>query len=107
MIKDRLHNLLAVNAVAGAILGLIVVVALLILDTAGLRRLISGDPAGYVALGMLCVGFIVTGASVLMASAVMLHGGRDDDNDRSGPGGGGRSPVLVPVRVQRKAVHRR
>jgi hypothetical protein len=107
MMKDRLHRLLAVNAMAGAVLGLIIVVTLLVLDTAGLRRLISGDPAGYVALAMLCAGFIVTGASVLMGSAVMLNGGRDDDNDHSGPGGGGRSPVLVPVRVYSKAVHRR
>ncbi len=92
---DRLFRLLAVNALGGAALGVTVVAAILMLDIAGLRRLIAGDPEGFVALAMLVVGFVVTCASVMMGSAVM------QSSRESGSSGGG-SPQPVPAVLRRR-----
>jgi hypothetical protein len=92
--KDRMLRLLAINALTGAALGVGVVAAILAFDIAQLRRLIATDPAGIVALAMLTVGFVVTCASVMMGSAVMLTA----HQEREGPGGGKLQPAPAIVR---------
>jgi hypothetical protein len=82
--KDRLFRLLAVNGILGAFLGAVFVAGLIALDTAGLRRLILGDPQGLVALALLLAGFVVTCASVMMGSAVMRAFSTKDDRPPRG-----------------------
>jgi succinate dehydrogenase hydrophobic anchor subunit len=68
----KLLRFLAVNAVMGVALGLILLGMLLVTDTANLRTLIwtSSNPA--VALLLLAMGLCVTFGSVFIGSAVML-----------------------------------
>lgn len=73
------------------------VVALVVMDVAGLRGLILGSEIGWVAAAMMIVfnGIVFSGAQ--FAFAVMRMAERDD-----GPRGGRmmRAPVPVPVRVE-------
>ncbi len=88
-IRDRLHRLLALNLALGALAALIVVAAILVLDTGSLRTLMLRDPAGALALALLATGFAVTAAGAMIGGAVMSLGEEPD-----GQSGGGR-PALV------------
>jgi hypothetical protein len=94
--KDRLLRLLSINALLGALLGFGFVAGLIILDTAGLRRMILADRDGIYAVALLAGGFIVTCSSVLMGSAVMRAGSRPDDGPRTA--GGASVPVALTAR---------
>jgi hypothetical protein len=95
---DKLHRTLAINALSGSLLGLIVVALLLALDVGGLRRLAFNDEAGFISLILLGGGFVITCASLMMGSAIMMaERSRDDDDDHSGGGGGRFEPVVVRV----------
>ncbi len=98
MPADKLHRTLLINALSGALLGLIVVSLLLLFDIAGLRRLAIQDDAGLVPVLLLCGGFVITCSSLLMGTAIMtMH--RDDRDDDDHRGGGGRLE-LARVRVR-------
>jgi hypothetical protein len=98
MSLDPLHRLLAINALAGAVIGLIAVVGLFVLDVGKLQSLAMRDSAGFIALAALGVGFIVTFASVLMGTAIMSMKRRDDDDDHHG--GHGAHLQLRPIQVR-------
>jgi hypothetical protein len=66
-------RLLVVNGLAGVVVALLFVGALLGLDVARLRTLLLADGNGIVALVLLTAGFVVTFCSVMMATAIMLH----------------------------------
>jgi hypothetical protein len=99
--SNRLFRVLAINGLLGALLGVAFVAGLIALDTAGLRRLILGDPEGHFALLLLTLGFVVTCSSVMMGSAIMQHRVTDDDR----PMGGG-PPKPVPVRLDARRKQR-
>jgi 2-methylaconitate cis-trans-isomerase PrpF len=101
MIRDRLHRVLAVNAGLGVVTALVIVGAILALDTGGLRTLMLGDPGGAVALALLAGGFIITCASVMMGSAIMIQARASTPRD-SGPRGGHGALIPIPVRARRR-----
>jgi len=61
-------------ALAGSLAGLIAVAGLLALDVGSLRTLIFAASDGWVALLLLCVGFVVTFGSAAIGAAVMSLG---------------------------------
>ncbi len=75
--RDPLHRLLAINAASGIALAILVVAALLWLDIGRLATLIGRDEAPLIALFLMTGGFIVTVASVMMGSAIMMLGDRE------------------------------
>jgi hypothetical protein len=82
MPRDPLLRILAINALSGLALGLLVTAALLALDTAKLRTLILADADALAPLALLAGGFVVTCASVMMGSAIMLMPGDGGDGQR-------------------------
>ncbi len=105
MPRDPLHRLLAVNALLGALMGLAFVAALFWLNIAGLGRLLGNDSHPALAAGVVALGFVVTFASVMMATAVMMQSGNNDSGDDDGHRPR-LEPALVPVRVRRGARRR-
>jgi hypothetical protein len=71
MPKDPLHRLLLINALSGCAVAVLLGLAMLAFDTAGLRHLIFQDSAGLLAFGLLVFGFAITASSVMMGTAVM------------------------------------
>jgi hypothetical protein len=97
--RGSLPAFLAVNALGGGLLGLAFAVAIVALDLGHLRQLITFSAEGALAMGLLAMGCIVTFASVVMGSAVMLIGSDEDE-----PASGHRVlRDLIPVRVTVKA----
>jgi hypothetical protein len=103
---NRVVRLVLVNALLGAVLGLAFALALLMLNSQGLGRLLLGSDAGLLAFALLASGFMVTFGSVAAGTAVMQIG-RDDR--RAGPRGDGgpgprgrfaRNLAPIPVRVR-------
>lgn len=66
-----LLGILALNLVAGLVIGAIAVGGLLLLDTHGLRSLILRDASPAAALLLLSFGFTITFGSALMGCAIM------------------------------------
>jgi hypothetical protein len=90
---DAFLRLLGINALAGAGLAAAFVGALLWLDPQGLASLVARDQNPVIALLALVTSFMVTFASLMMASAVMLM-----SQDDKPPQGGGRHPLrLTPM----------
>jgi hypothetical protein len=101
MPSDKVHRILLINALSGAVLGLLVTALIIALDVGGLRGLVLRDQGGLVPVLLLAGGFIVTCSSLLMGSAIMTMRGDDrDDDDRSGGGGGRHEWQPAPVRVR-------
>lgn len=94
-------RLVVTNALTGSWLGLAFAVALVLLDTAGLGRLIANSDSGPVAFLLLAGGFVVTFGSMVAGSAVMMLDASDDD----ATGRRDKRPVLdaalAPARVRR------
>ncbi|TBW40879.1 hypothetical protein EYW49_01630 [Siculibacillus lacustris] len=90
-----LLRLLFVNWLIGAGVALVLVVAVLVTDTAHLRSLMMASDQPWIPLFLLFFGFLVTMCSVAMATAVMLLPG-DDESDGSG---GGSAPATVETRT--------
>lgn len=96
-------RLLAINALSGAALAGLIVTTLVVFDVGRLGTLLAGDHNPAVALAILFGSFVVTCASVMMGSAVMmLARGHADRND-----GGSAQLVLVPVPVRARRGTRR
>jgi hypothetical protein len=71
MPKDRLHRLLLINALSGCAAAVLISLAALIFNIAGLRGLILHDSDGWLAFMLLAFGFAITASSVMMGAAVM------------------------------------
>lgn len=97
--RDPLHRLLAINAASGIALALLVVGALLWLDTGRLATLIGKDEAPLIALFLITGGFIVTVASVMMGSAIMMLGKRERQETSPPCLPPGSSLRVVPVKA--------
>ena len=65
-------RLLAINALSGAALAGLIVTTLVVFDVGRLGTLLAGDHNPAVALAILFGSFVVTCASVMMGSAVMM-----------------------------------
>lgn len=95
--RDPLFTLLAINGVAGALLGILFVAGAIWLDIGHLRRLVSLNSDGLIAIALLTAGSIITFGSVVMGGAVMMLGRKErDDEDNKGHGV---SITPLPVRV--------
>ncbi len=98
--RDPLYRLLVVNAAAGMALAVAFVVALFWFNVAGLGALLLKDHQPALVGAFTAFGFIVTFSSLMMGSAIMMQGGKDE-------GDGGRrapeplTPALASARKQR------
>lgn len=99
-----LMTLLAINGIAGALLGLAFVAGVLLLDIAHIRSMLMRSGEWLVPVALLSMGSVVTFASVAMGGAIMMMP-KDDDKGRS-PGSGLKAE-LVPVRLFAKSARRR
>ncbi len=79
--RDPLFTLLAINGIAGALLGVLFAAGAIWLDIGHLRRLLSFSTDGIIAVGLLTAGSIITFGSVVMGGAIMMLGRKDRDND--------------------------
>lgn len=100
--RQPLLRLLLINGSIGAGVALLLVIAVLVTDTARLRTLMLSSSEPWLPLLLLCFGFVVTMCSVAMGTAIMML--PDDDDDRPGGGtapavDGDLRPAPVPVRV--------
>ncbi|WP_181702574.1 hypothetical protein [Chthonobacter albigriseus] len=93
--RQPLLRLLALNGLAGATAGVVVVTGLLGFDVGGIGRLVAASDNPALPIGMMTFGFIITLASVAMGTAIMRIGSDDDDQ----PAGGRGVPIPIPVRV--------
>jgi hypothetical protein len=75
-----LFRLLAINCLAGIGLGIAFTAGLVMLDAHGLGSLILRSESGVIALALLAGGLSLTFASVMMGTAIMLSGKRDDED---------------------------
>jgi hypothetical protein len=97
--RQPLFRLLAINAMAGVALAAIVVTAVLALDVSHIGTMLLKDRNPAVALAVLFGSFVVTCASVMMGTAIMMLA-----RDGEGPDRGLRQHgelVPIPVRVHR------
>ncbi len=95
--RQPLFRLLLINGLAGAALGVLFVLGILVMDIAGIRTLLAA-PANGDRAGASHHGSVTTFASVAMGGAIMLMPKPSDHGpDDHGGGHGG----LVPVRVRR------
>lgn len=95
---NPLFRLLVIHGAAGAVLGILFVIGVLVLDVAGIHSLLSRTGEWVVGLSLLCMGSITTFASVSMGGAIMMLPKEDAPLDP--PAGGPGEPVFVlrPVR---------
>jgi hypothetical protein len=105
MPRDPLHRLLAVNGISGAVLAAAFVVALFWLNIAGLGALLGNDREPALVVAVVLFGFVITFASVMMGTAIMMQSGKDDSGDDDGHGTK-LDPALVPVRAHRNRARR-
>ncbi len=96
--EQNMIRLLAWNALAGAVLGILFAAFLVYWDVAGLGSLLAKSDRPLPALFLLFGGFAITFGSAVCGTAIM--GLRDDRDD--GPGGGHRELIPIPIRVRRK-----
>ena len=91
------------NAAAGAVIGILVVTAILVLDVGSVGTLLFGGDDTFVGLLLMVWFFGLTFASVTMGSAVMALGRRpkDDRPDRGSRAPSGLTPALAAVRSRR------
>jgi hypothetical protein len=94
----ELFRLLAVNALAGTVAAVVVVVGLLWLDVGRLGSLVAASDQPALPVALMTVGFVVTLASAAMGTAIMRIG-RDDAD---GPVHGRRVPVRVRSNHRRR-----
>jgi hypothetical protein len=95
--RHPLFRLLLVNGLAGAALGVLFVVGILVIDVAGIRNLLAGTGEWVIGLALLTMGSVTTFASVAMGGAIMLIPKPRDSGADDSTGGHG---ALVPVRVR-------
>jgi len=78
MRASRLIRFLAVNLAAGMALATILVGGLLVINPGGLRSLMFADGAPWLTASLLLFGFVVTLGSIMMGTAIMGLGSKDD-----------------------------
>jgi hypothetical protein len=61
-------------ALAGSLAGLVGVAGLLALNVGSLRTLILASPQGWIAVALLCMGFVVTFGSAAIGATIMALG---------------------------------
>lgn len=98
--RNPLLRLLAVNALVGAAVSVVLLAGLILTDSHGIGRLILGSEGGWLGAALLLFGFLVTFPSVAMGVALMSLKS-DDDEDDDGDGAPVLRPVPVPVRGAR------
>jgi hypothetical protein len=81
--RHPLFRLLAINALSGVGLAALVVTAVIVLDVSHIGTMLMKDHSPVVALVILLGSFIVTCASVMMGTAIMMLA-RDHDNQDKG-----------------------
>jgi hypothetical protein len=91
-------RLLAINALAGVALATIVVAAVIALDVSHIGTMLMKDRSPAVALAILFGSFVVTCASVMMGTAIMMLARDHDDQDKGLRQHAELVPVPVPVR---------
>lgn len=95
--RQPLFRLLAINGLAGALLGILFVIGILALDVAGIFTLLVNTGEWVIGLALLTVGSITTFASVAMGGAIMLMP-KTRESETDGPKGGHGALVQLPVR---------
>jgi hypothetical protein len=109
----RVVRLVLMNSMLGAGLGLAFALALLMLNSQGLGRLLLGSDTGLLAFALLASGFMVTFGSVAAGTAVMQIGRDDrragprDDGGAAPRGRFARAPAPIPVRARASSQGRR
>ncbi|HRE19437.1 MAG TPA: hypothetical protein PKW21_00175 [Rhabdaerophilum sp.] len=98
--RDPLFALLAINGIAGTLLGVLFVASAIWLDIGHLRHLVSFDTDGLIAIGLLTAGSIITFGSVVMGGAIMMLGRKEQDPDED-RGRGDAIPALAVVPARR------
>ncbi|MBO6510505.1 MAG: hypothetical protein JJ979_18835 [Roseibium sp.] len=109
--KDPLLRLLAINALIGVGIASLVLIGIIWSNIGNLRTLVFASDNPLLPLVMLAVALVITLASVVMGSAIMLLG----EKRNSGGGGGHRAWIslfegkaLEPIPVEARArTHRR
>ena len=97
--QQDLIRILAWNAFAGAMLGVLFAAFFVYRDVGGLGLWIARSDHPLSALLLLCGGFAVIFGSAVCGTAVM--GRRDVRDDRDdGPGGGHSDLIPIPIRVR-------
>lgn len=93
----KLVRLYIKNVIIGFVIAAAFVAALIGFDVAGLRHLMLGSPAGWMAIAMMWFANGIVFAGVQFAMAVMAMREKDD-----GPRGGTKAPVAtrIPARVR-------
>ncbi len=102
MSKNRLVRYLALHAAGGFVMAGLFVWGLMANDVAGLWTLVSQSGSGLLATAMLTAFTGLTFASVQMGIAIMMLGGRKDEDGRRLPPGS-----LQPIRVRARTQPRR
>ncbi len=98
-------RLFVLNGAMGAVLGSVLASALVIGDIGGLRGIMAASIGVLAGWAMLAYVFACTFAGLAMATAVMLHWDRSDDDDDSDGGLTSRADDVmqlqaIPVRVK-------
>lgn len=110
--KDPLLRLLAINALTGVGIASLVLIGIIWSNIGNLRTLVFASDNPLLPLVMLAVALVITLASVVMGSAIMLLG----EKRNSGGGSGHRSWISlfegkalepIPVEARARAHHRR
>lgn len=90
--RHPILGLLALNGLAGALAGVLVVTGLVVLDVGGIGSLMAASEMPALPFALMTVGFVITLSSVAMGAAVMRIG--RDEIER--PSGG----QMIPIRVR-------
>ena len=77
-LPDEIVRHMLAPALAGSLAGLAATVALLALNVGSLRTLVAGAERGWIAVGLLAAGFMITFGSAAIGAAIMSLGGGDD-----------------------------
>ncbi|MCZ8186625.1 MAG: hypothetical protein O9308_09600 [Beijerinckiaceae bacterium] len=100
--RHALFRLLAVNGLAGGLLGIGFVIGILVLDVARIGTMLATSGDWLVPVSLLAMGSIVTFASVAMGGAIMLLPREADPEGDAGP-----RPGLPQRAVQLATIRRR
>lgn len=99
--ENPLLRVLAINLLTGTVVALMLVIGLVVTDTAHLGTLILNAEEPWIAVALLFFGLVVTLGSVAMATAIWMLPYDGESDGEGGPGRGDRvSGRPVPIRVE-------
>lgn len=98
--RHALFRLLAVNGLAGGLLGIGFVIGILVLDVARIGTMLATSGDWLVPVSLLAMGSIVTFASVAMGGAIMLLPRENGDRPGHPLQPAQRSGQLAPVPIR-------